>query len=242
LGIEPAMQWSNGVEPQLYLQDRLGDVPEISFAGGAPSFEAILSHKPDFIILHNSFYAENGLYESYAKIAPTYVFKSASADLNGTIETLGRLLNARSAAEQALKVYADKAETAKTKLAPLSEGKKAAIIRFNAKGMFFMNGNYFSGYVLAHDLGFAQSSLVSGGTLDVSLEILPELDADYIFLVKDGSQGDQFLNELKESNVWKNMPAVKNGNVYETESDYWLSGGLIAQGKVIDDVVRFLAP
>lgn len=34
LGIKPTMQWSNGVKPQLYLQDQLQGVPEISFASG----------------------------------------------------------------------------------------------------------------------------------------------------------------------------------------------------------------
>ena len=34
LGIKPTMQWSNGVKPQLYLQDQLQGIPEISFASG----------------------------------------------------------------------------------------------------------------------------------------------------------------------------------------------------------------
>lgn len=242
LGIKPAMQWSNGVSPQEYLQDQLGSVPQISFAGGTPSFEVILESQPDLIILHNSYSAENGAYEKYAKIAPTYVFKSASTDLNSSVRTLGKLLGVEDKAEQALKNYADKAADAKAKLAAKAEGKKAAIIRFNAKGMFFMNSDYFSGYVLAHDLGFEPSKLVKDGAFEVSMEILPQLDADYIFLVNDGNQGDAFLKELKDSAVWKNVPAVKSGHVFETSNDYWLSGGFIAQSKVIDDVVRFMQP
>ncbi|MED3499150.1 ABC transporter substrate-binding protein [Brevibacillus agri] len=242
LGIKPVRQWSNGVSPQEYLQDQLGSVPQISFAGGQPSFEAILESQPDLIILHNAYAAENGVYEQYAKIAPTYVFKSASTDLNSSIRELGKLLGEEDRAAQAIKDYADKVTKAKAKLEGITKGKKAAIIRFNAKGMFFMNSDYFSGYVLAHELGFEPSSLVKGGAFEVSLEILPELDADYIFLVNDGNQGDRFVKELKESEVWKNVPAVKNGRVFETSNDYWLSGGFIAQSKVMDDVVRFLQP
>lgn len=124
LGIKPAMQWSNGVSPQEYLQDQLGSVPQISFAGGTPSFEVILESQPDLIILHNSYSAENGAYEKYAKIAPTYVFKSASTDLNSSVGTLGKLLGVEDKAEQALKNYADKAADAKAKLAAKAEGKK----------------------------------------------------------------------------------------------------------------------
>ncbi|MCR8855104.1 ABC transporter substrate-binding protein [Lysinibacillus fusiformis] len=242
LGIQPTMQWSNGVKPQLYLQDQLQGIPEISFASGPPSPEAIMADKPDLIILHNSFYVENGTYEKYAKIAPTYVFKNAATDLEGSIKILGQLLDEQDKAQQAVQDYQEKVDAAKTKLASITEGKKVALIRFNAKGMFFMTDEYFSGYVLTHELGFEQSSYVKNGAFEVSLEILPELDADYIFLINDGNLGDEFLNELKESTIWQSTDAFKSNQVFETSGDYWLNGGIHAQGKVIDDVLEFLAP
>ncbi|UUV24732.1 MULTISPECIES: ABC transporter substrate-binding protein [Lysinibacillus] len=242
LGIKPTMQWSNGVKPQLYLQDQLQGIPEISFASGPPSAEAIMADKPDLIILHNSFYVENGTYEKYAKIAPTYVFNNAASNLEGSIKVLGQLLDETDKAEQALKDYQEKVDVAKTKLSSITKGKKIALIRFNAKGMFFMTDEYFSGYVLTHELGFEQSSYVKNGAFEVSLEILPELDADYIFLINDGNLGDEFLNELKNSKIWQSTAAFKNDQVFETSEDYWLNGGIHAQGKVIEDVLEFLAP
>ncbi|MGE7110587.1 ABC transporter substrate-binding protein [Lysinibacillus sp. NPDC047702] len=242
LGIKPMMQWSNGVKPQLYLQNQLQGVPEISFASGPPTAEAIMANKPDLIILHNSFYVENGTYEKYAKIAPTYVFKNAASDLEGSIKELGQLLNEPDKAELALQSYQEKVDAAKVKLATITKGKKVALIRFNAKGMFFMTDEYFSGYVLTHELGFEQSSLVKNGAFEVSLEILPELDAEYIFLINDGNLGDDFLKEFKESKIWQSTAAFKNNQVYETSGDYWLNGGIHAQGKVIDDVLEFLTP
>lgn len=241
-GIKPIMQWSNGVKPQLYLQDQLQGVPEISFASGPPSAESIIANKPDLIILHNSFYVENGTYEKYAKIAPTYVFNNAASDLEGSIKILGQLLDEPDKAEQALQGYQEKVDAAKTKLASITEGKKVALIRFNAKGMFFMTDEYFSGYVLTHELGFEQSSYVKNGAFEVSLEILPELDADYIFLINDGNLGDEFINELKDSKIWQSTAAFKHNQVFETSEDYWLNGGIHAQGKVIEDVLEFLAP
>lgn len=238
-GIKPIMQWSNGVKPQLYLQDQLQGVPEISFASGPPSAESIMANKPDLIILHNSFYVENGTYEKYAKIAPTYVFNNAASDLEGSIKILGQLLDEPDKAEQALQGYQEKVDAAKTKLASITEGKKVALIRFNAKGMFFMTDEYFSGYVLTHELGFEQSSYVKNGAFEVSLEILPELDADYIFLINDGNLGDEFINELKDSKIWQSTAAFKHNQVFETSEDYWLNGGIHAQGKVIEDVLSF---
>ncbi len=241
IGIKPILQWSNGVKPQLYLQDQLRDVPEISFASGPPSAEAVMSYKPDLILLHNSHYADSGVYEKYAKIAPTYVFKNAPSDLYNSIKVLGQLVNEPERAEQALQRYQEKVHAAKTQLTSVMEGKKVALIRFNAKGMFFMSDDYFGGYVLTHELGFEQSNLVKNGAFEVSLEILPELDADYIFLINDGNLGDDFLKELKESSIWQNTAAVKNGQVYEASGDHWLNGGIHAHGKVLEEVVGFLA-
>ncbi|GLC88907.1 ABC transporter substrate-binding protein [Lysinibacillus piscis] len=240
--IKPVAQWSNGVTPQLYLQDQLKDVPEISFASGPPSAEAVMAYKPDLIILPNSFYVENGTYEQYAKIAPTYVFDNASNSVENTIQVMGQLLDEQDKATQALQQYQAKVDTAKAQLTSATAGKKVALIRFNAKGMFFMTDEYFSGYVLTHELGFTQSDFVKNGAFEVSLEILPELDADSIFLINDGHLGDAFLQELKDSSIWQSTTAFKNGQVYETSGDHWLNGGIHAQGKVIEDVLEFLAP
>lgn len=127
LGIKPTMQWSNGVKPQLYLQDQLQGIPEISFASGPPSAEAVMADKPDLIILHNSFYVENGTYEKYAKIAPTYVFNNAASDLEGSIKVLGQLLDETDKAEQALQDYQEKVDAAKTKLSSITVGKKNCV-------------------------------------------------------------------------------------------------------------------
>lgn len=239
LGIKPIIQWSNGVKPQLYLQEHLKDVPEISFASGLPSAEAIMAYQPDLIILHNENYAQNGVYEKYAKIAPTYVFKNAATDLHSSINVLAQLLDEQDKAEQVLQNYQEKVDAAQSELAAVTEGKKVALIRFNAKGMFFMTDEYFGGYVLTHELGFQQSSLVKNGAFEVSLEILPELDADYIFLINDGNLGDQYLTELKDSKIWQSTAAFTNGQVYETSGDHWLNGGIHAQEKVIKDVLEF---
>lgn len=244
IGITPVAQWGNGGKGQAYLQDRLQDVPTAEFTGGLPpSPEIILDFQPDLIILHNAKYAENGVYEQYSKIAPTYVFNNASGDLHHSITKLGELLGRSEEAEQALSAYETKKEEAKVKLSAATEGKKAALINFNAKGMYFIGGNYFGGYVLAHELGISQIGLVEGkNSVDASREILPELDADIIFTINYGSSGEANMKELMDNPIWKSMKAVKDGQVYAVSDEYWTGSGLIAYGKMIDDVVSFLAP
>ncbi|OUQ89663.1 ferrichrome ABC transporter substrate-binding protein [Brevibacillus brevis] len=242
LGVAPVVQWSSGSRPKMYLQDQLKDVPSIAFTGGLPPEpEAVMAHEPDLILLHNANHIESGVYDKYKMIAPTYVFKQANADLDSSVRVIGDLLGKSAEAEKALQTYKEHVEAAKKELAPLIQGKKAAIIRFNGRGMFFIKYDFFSGYVLTNELGFLPSQVVSGGDINLSLESLPDLDADYIFLINDAGTGDAFEKELTESPVWKSMQAVKNGRTFKVEGDHWLSGGLIAHRKVIDDVKGLIA-
>ena len=67
-----------------------------------------MSYEPDLIVLHTETYAADGTYEKYAKIAPTYVFKNASGNVEKSLSTLGDLLGKASEAETALKNYQQK--------------------------------------------------------------------------------------------------------------------------------------
>jgi iron complex transport system substrate-binding protein len=243
LGVKPVGQWSNKGQGQQYLQDDLADVPLVDFTSGLPSPEVVMALQPDLIVLHNSFYAENGVYEQYSKIAPTYVFKQAAGDLDSSVTILGELLGKQAEAAQGLADYRKKVEEAKATLAPHIQDKKALIIRFNSRGMFLMGGVY-GGFVLAEELGIAKSDLVATeNSVDLSLELLPQIEADYIFLANDtANTGEAFYKELTDSVLWKSIPAVKAGQVYDVDDRYWLGGGIVAYSNVIDDVLKIIAP
>ncbi|SHN69417.1 iron complex transport system substrate-binding protein [Paenibacillus sp. ov031] len=238
LGVKPVAQWASGTQGHVYLKDQLSGVPTLDFSSGLPSPEALMAYNPDFIILHTAQYAENGVYESYSKIAPTYVFTNASGDVEKSLQVIGDLLGKTAEAEKAIATYHAKVDDAKAKLAKVTEGKKAAIIRFAPRGISMMGGNYFSGYVVYQQLGLGKPTLVqTENSATVSTEVLPEIDADFIFTVE---QGRGSMKEMTDTKVWNSMPAVKAGNVYAVEPAPWLGGGLIAYGHVIDDTLKAL--
>jgi iron complex transport system substrate-binding protein len=241
LGIKPVAQWSNGNQGHDYLQEELKDVPKLDVSGGLPSPEVLMSYNPDLIIMHTATYAKNGFYENYSKIAPTYVFNNASGDIEKSLVTLGELLGKSAEADKALQAYQQKVKEAKEKLDKVTAGKKVAIIRFAAKGVSLMGSNYFCGYVVHQNLGIGRSILVEKeNSANVSMEILPQLDADYIFMINAYGQGTERIKEMTESPIWKSMPAVKQGQVYEVSDKHWLGSGLTAYEKIIDDTVKLL--
>ena len=241
LGVRPVAQWSNGNQGHAYLQEELAGVPKLDFSGGLPSPEVLMSYEPDLIILHTQTYAQNGTYEIYSKVAPTYVFTNASGNIEKSLSTIGELIGKTDEANQALQAYRQKVKDAQEKLKEAVGEKKVAIIRFAHKGVSLMGGQYLCGYVVHRDLGLGISELVGNeNSANLSMEILPELDADYIFVINAYDQGTERMKEMMESPIWKSMNAVKQGHVYEVSNEYWLGSGLIAYEKIVDDTVRLL--
>ncbi|GED71836.1 ferrichrome ABC transporter substrate-binding protein [Brevibacillus reuszeri] len=243
LGVKPAMQWALGDLVQEYLQPHLKDVPRLDFTDGV-NMEALIQANPDLIVLYTKNLAENGAYEQFNKIAPTYAFDDATVDWRGTLHILGQMLNKTDAAEKAIQHYDQKVAEAKEKLQPITNGKTFAVIRIKPKEVLLMDGTYYSGPILYQDLGLQPHKLVRELAWEyhkpLSLEVLPELDADYIFLLVQGEAAKVKVKELTDSSIWKGLPAVKNGHVFEVDNTYWMASGAIANEMKIDDVVKYI--
>ncbi|MOA01924.1 putative siderophore-binding lipoprotein YfiY precursor [compost metagenome] len=241
LGYTPVAQWSvaNGIQD--YLQDQLSGIPTIPY--DLPP-EIVASFNPDLILVSSEATVQNGLYEQYSKIAPTYVVGDAiTADWRSTLSKMGEILNASDKAEAALKDYEAKVAETKAKVEEKIGDKSAAIIWLVSKNFYVVNGEVASGAVLYGDLGMKTPNVLAvlpeatANWNPISLEKLVELDADYIFLVNS----DKGQTGNLEDALWKNIPAVKNGNVFElTASSSWLYNGQIAGMKIMDDLVKLI--
>ncbi|GAA0134414.1 iron-hydroxamate ABC transporter substrate-binding protein [Paenibacillus sp. YSY-4.3] len=241
LGVKPVAQWSvaEGKTVQNYLQYELKDVPTI------PSelpYEAVMSFQPDLIIMDDAAMATGDKYEQYSKIAPTYsVGTEQNNDWREELLTVGEVLNKAEEAKKALADYDAKVKEAKEKLQAAIGEKSAAVLWPLGKSTFVVHDKFSSGDVLYRDLGMKVPSVVQeisasavANWNQISAEKLAELDADYIFIVSSAVP----MEELLADPIWAGLPAVKNGQIYEFDNESsWLYTGVIANGKIIDDVV-----
>ncbi|SDW08414.1 iron-hydroxamate ABC transporter substrate-binding protein [Paenibacillus sp. PDC88] len=241
LGVTPVAQWSvaNGIQD--YLQGSLKDVPTIPH--DLP-FEQVASFEPDLIILDSADMASGDKYEQYSKIAPTYVIGSEqNNDWRDELLKIGEVLGKEEDAQKALDDYDAKAAEAKAALSEAAPGESAAAIWLVSDQFYMVSEDLSSGTVMYDDLGLAVPEVVkeisatgTGNWLPISLEKLAELDADHLFLINsDKGAGGEALNDP----LWKNIPAVKNGNVYEFSADTsWLYTGTVANTQIVDSIVE----
>lgn len=241
LGITPAAQWTvaNGVQD--YLQDSLKDIPTISY--DLP-LEAVMDVNPDLIIVEAASAVEGGKYEQYSKIAPTYVVaKESNDDWREELQTVGEVFGKSDKAKQVLEEYDKKAAEAREKLQKANKNESAAAVWLVGNKFFIVGEKVSSGAVLYGDLGLATPNVVkeisdtaTANWSEISLEKLAELNADHIFLINsDKGNGSEMLKE----STWKNIPAVKNGHIYEYGAETsWLYSGAIANSQIIDDVLE----
>ncbi|AOZ93820.1 ABC transporter substrate-binding protein [Paenibacillus crassostreae] len=243
LGIAPVAQWSvaNGIQD--YLSTGLKDIPTISY--DLPP-EAVASFTPDLIIIGAESQVENGLYEQYSKIAPTYVLGSeVNSDWRTALTTIAEIVGKSDVAEKALQDYDQKVADTKVKLTEAIQEQSAAILWLTGKQFYLVDETLSSGAVLYSDLGMTPPNLVAEIPQDakatwnpISLEKLATLDADHIFILNSDKGQD---DDTTKSTIWSNLAAVKAGNVYELEStSSWLYTGYIAGVQVMDDVIANL--
>lgn len=242
LGVKPVAQWSvaDGKTVQNYLQYELKDVPTI------PSelpYETVMSFQPDLILMDSADMAAGDKYEQYSKIAPTYsVGTEQNNDWREELLTVGDVLNKAEEAKKALADYDAKANEAKEKLQAAIGEKSAAVLWPLGKSTYIVHEKLSSGDVLYRDLGMKVPSVVqeisasaTANWNQISAEKLAELDADYIFIVSSAVP----MEELLTDPIWAGLPAVKHGQIYEFDNESsWLYTGVIANGKIIDDVLN----
>lgn len=244
LGVKPVVQWYH---PNWGKQDYLKlDAPTFDYSG---NIEALLSYSPDLIIVDGG--ADAAKYEMFSKVAPTY--RLPDSILQNTpeiLKTVADLLGVPEKAEPLLEAYKRKLADAKGKLEKAVGKETVAVLRLNV-GEKTINllgiENMFVGSILYKDLGLTPPMLVKEmkPAIDfISMEKLPELGADHIFILPSngtwGSDENKEAVKLLDNPIWKSIPAVKNGKVYQVERTYWQTGAYQANLLKIDDVLQSL--
>ncbi len=203
-------QWTN-MNP--LFQESLEGVEVVS----EENLEKIIELEPDLIIAGS--HMKN--IDKLNKIAPTVVYSWGKLDyLTQQIE-IGKLLNKEKEAEEWVNDFKERAESAGEAIrAKIGEDATVSVIESGPKEIYVFGNNYARGTEIlyqAMELKMPENVkelALESGIYTLSSELLPEFAGDYIIFSKNPDGDNSFL----ETELWKNIPAVKNGRVFEINS------------------------
>ena len=210
-----------------------------------PSLEIISSLAPDLIIADKT--RHSSAYNAMSQIAPVIVLDSLGGDYHSAIEqmaVIGQALGKE--ADIAARVAAHKQRMAKfaTQIRKISVGKSAQFGITNANGLWAHSPISYIGSVLAmfgFDSGMA---LTEGGVYEskyvkTSLEQLSVVNPDILILGKYTDPA--FTDGWTEDTIYKDITAVKNGDIYEVDAHIWgRLRGMLAAERTAADIIEIM--
>ncbi|MFD2329889.1 helix-turn-helix domain-containing protein [Cohnella sp. GCM10020058] len=237
LGVTPILQFFHrGWGRQEYLG--LYDVPDFDIVGD--DCMVLSSHRPDFILLNDGHRRWN--LEQCSRISPVFKIPFAGEDWRLMLRSIGDVLGRQQEAAAAVERLERQIAEARVRLGGASAKASVAVLRISGQSIVLYGGGAcgYTGPLLYRGLGLSEPDLVrrmASGVRRVSLtlEALQELDADHLFVT---FEGEGYGRELLDSSVWRSLPAVRAGRVYEVDFLAWMNYGVLSHSRKISDVLQ----
>ncbi|MCS7464492.1 ABC transporter substrate-binding protein [Paenibacillus doosanensis] len=233
-----------GVEPTTFdnpfLKDKLKGAADV---GTQVNPEKTLELAPDLIVV---MYDTN--YEALSKIAPTlYLPFGTAKNIEETVKLFGDIAGEKEKAEKFMADFNQKAAQGREKLkGVIDENATFGLYELTNKGDLWIFGDNAGrgGQAVYNALKLKMPSKTSGSaeqTVQLSMEVLPDYAADYMFLTSyDPENKGEALKQLQDSSVWKGLKAYKNNTIFYNDFNTFYRYDPIAVMAQIDLVVDML--
>ncbi|SEP74789.1 iron complex transport system substrate-binding protein [Streptomyces sp. yr375] len=246
LGIDPvgavAPHFKTGGGFPTYLKGELSGTADVGPLL-EPNLEKIASLKPDLIL--SSKVRHEKVYDKLSAIAPTVFTETTGGVWKENLKVHAEALGLEKEAAAKVTAYETRAKALGAAIKAKDGGTMptASVVRFIAGPTRLYQTNSYSGVVL-NDIGLkrpaTQVSTDPTVTMkDVSPEQIDQADADLIFVTSADAEDKTQKKQVVSNPVWKDLPAVKNGKVFEVPDETWMSGiGVQAAGEMLKDVAK----
>lgn len=192
----------------------LADVEEVS----EENLEKIIELNPDLIIALST--VQN--LDKIKEIAPTVTYTYGKVDYLTQHLEIGKLLNKEKEAQAWIDDFKKRSSVVGEEIkAVIGEDATVSVIENFDKQLYVFGDNWGRGTeVIYQAMGLKMPEKVKEMALEagyyaLSLEVLPEFAGDYVILSKVADQDNSF----QETDVFKNIPAVQNGQLFEANAE-----------------------
>nr|WP_308012521.1 Fe(3+) dicitrate ABC transporter substrate-binding protein [Metabacillus rhizolycopersici] len=203
-----------------------------------PSLEVISSLQPDLIIADAE--RHSAIYKDLQQIAPTIVLKSRESTYQENLDsfkTIAEAIDQKEVAEKRLNEHEKTINDIKSKL---YLDKDLTVLPAVVRDTSFQahTTSSYDGELLEL-LGLKVAIENEQPYVEMSLEQLVEIDPDVLLLANN--EGKLLTDEWKENPLWKDLKAVKNGQIYNVDRDLWTRfRGVVSGEAIANDTLTML--
>ncbi|MDR4924784.1 Fe(3+) dicitrate ABC transporter substrate-binding protein [Peribacillus simplex] len=203
-----------------------------------PNLEVISSLQPDLIIADAE--RHKGIYKDLQQIAPTIVLKSRESTYQENLDsfkTIAKAVNKEDAAEKRLSEHEKTIKELKSKLTVDSNMTVLPAVVRDTSFQAHTSSSY-DGELLER-MGLKNAIQQEQPHAEMNLEQLVEIDPDVLLLANN--EGKLLTDEWKDNPLWKDLKAVKNGQVYSVDRDLWTRyRGVVSAEAIAKDTLNML--
>jgi ABC-type Fe3+-hydroxamate transport system substrate-binding protein len=242
LGVIPYASVRVGSKGGPSFEGKLDHVPRIS-ADGKACKDALIQLQPDMIVCDSQWAKYN---KDAFQIAPTAVIPYWDIPWRERLNQIAELVGKRKEAKEWLQNYDSQAALASRTLKSLIGESTVIILRIVCGKLRIYGVERNIGSVLYQDLKLNAPAEVKQikWRRTISLELLSELNADYMLLMVSSHKADQkLLRKLRASQAWNNLAAVRREQCLEIELYPWIDYSAMSHKMMIDAAIAlFVKP
>lgn len=228
-----------------HVKDLLKDTAKLGPAKD-PDMEAVIALDPSVIYIDEGISGED--ISKFEDIAPTESFNLDEGTWRDHLKAIGKLVDRTQEAEDFIADYENLTSEVKTLATDeLGENSKVMAIRVTAKELRVFTTKRPLGPMLFDDLGFKPAAGID--ELDstqpyevISQEVLPDFDADAIFVVVNSDDKAQTaFKQLEESPIYQGLKAAKNKHVYVVSVQPWLDYSALGNKLAMEEAKKLFS-
>ncbi|MGJ3252771.1 MAG: ABC transporter substrate-binding protein [Elainellaceae cyanobacterium] len=234
-----------------YLGQRLTTQPVNLGDRHSPSLEGLAQLQPD-LILGEAWQGDQGKYQLLSQIAPTVLVDDQQGGWQRSIQTLAQALDQESELEQSKAAYEAAIAEARTQLSSVAAKYPQVLLISSGSLSQGINTYHCSEFSrLLESLGFQLVHLTNPSNCysTLSLEVLPQTNADIIFVVawdaddQGSARGWQKLQQAwQQTPILQQMPVTQAGRVYFIDAQLSTIRGPIAADIILQKYLEKLTP
>lgn len=232
------------------LENPVLDTTGIEDVGSPLNLEKIMSLDPDLIILIDAYLQSSGAtYDTFNDIAPTVVVDLLHDPMKH-LELVADIIGKTEIAEELVAAFNDQLRETKEKMQEKFAAKDET---FTIMSVFNHSVRLYRQNVGARILYeyfdltpheqiqlLIDDTTITAPYAEVSLEVLPEYVGDHLIIAIDEDLNRGETDELMQTEIWKNLAPVQNGQVYTIDHKLFVGSDILSiqeQVAVLNDLL-----